>query len=204
VSEIRENREADKCLVGKVLGGDTNAFAVIINQTEGLVTQIIFKMIRYSEDRKDIAQDVYLKAFRNLPGFRHQSKLSTWVAQIAYHTCLSFLEKKREMPMDQLHANRESGGDSVEMVNGKMFTSLSGQTENELFQRELKELLQSEIERLSPIHRTLITLYHHEDLSYGEIAVITALPEGTVKNYLFRARKSLKDNLLRQYKKEEL
>jgi RNA polymerase sigma-70 factor (ECF subfamily) len=50
----------------------------------------------------------------------------------------------------------------------------------------------------------LITLYHHEELSYSEIAQITELPEGTLKNYLFRARKTLKENLLKKYSREAL
>jgi len=57
---------------------------------------------------------------------------------------------------------------------------------------------------LSPLHKTLITLFHNECLSYAEIAVITDMPEGTVKSYLFRARRSLKEGLLSKYKKEEL
>jgi RNA polymerase sigma-70 factor (ECF subfamily) len=70
--------------------------------------------------------------------------------------------------------------------------------------REMAAILQREIERLSPLYKTLITLYHNEDQSYADIAQITGLPEGTVKSYLFRARKMLKDNLLLKYKKEQL
>jgi RNA polymerase sigma factor (sigma-70 family) len=61
-----------------------------------------------------------------------------------------------------------------------------------------------EIDKLSPIHKTLITLYHNEEMSYEEIAQVTQLPEGTLKSYLFRARKALKNSLLQHYKKEEL
>ncbi|MDC1162052.1 sigma-70 family RNA polymerase sigma factor, partial [Tenacibaculum sp.] len=60
------------------------------------------------------------------------------------------------------------------------------------------------IEKLSPIYRTIITLYHKKELSYKEIGEITDLPEGTLKNYLYRARKQLKENLLRNYRKEDL
>ena len=90
-----ENSLADQLLVKKVLAGDTNAFKIIIEKTEGLVTQIIFKMIPASEDRKDIAQDVYLKAFQKLVTFRFQSKLSTWIGQITYNTCVNHLQKKK-------------------------------------------------------------------------------------------------------------
>lgn len=204
MNEIRENIQTDQYLVGKVLGGDTNAFATIIKNTEGLVTQIVFKMISRTEDRKDIAQDIYLKAFKSLSGFRHQSKLSTWIAQISYNTCLTYLEKKKLVLLDHRDDQTEPDDDSMELVGGKSIHVLFNQTENDIFHRELKEILKIEIERLSPLHKTLITLYHNEELSYEEIARITQLPEGTVKSYLFRARKLLKDNLLRKYKKEEL
>ncbi|MES1222193.1 MAG: sigma factor-like helix-turn-helix DNA-binding protein, partial [Bacteroidota bacterium] len=59
-------------------------------------------------------------------------------------------------------------------------------------------------ENLSPIYKTLITLYHNEEMSYEEIRIITGLPEGTVKSYLFRARKALKESILNKYKMEEL
>ncbi len=90
-----ENNVADESLVEKVLRGDTNTFKTIMENTEGLVAQIIFKMIPNTEDRKDIAQDVYLKTFQRLGSFKFQSKLSTWVAQITYNTCINYLEKKR-------------------------------------------------------------------------------------------------------------
>ncbi|MBK5271829.1 MAG: hypothetical protein JJE22_12530 [Bacteroidia bacterium] len=69
------NNLADQQLVKKVLGGDTQAFGVIIKNTERLVAQIVFKMISNAEERKDIAQDIYLKAYSKLPGFKFQSKL---------------------------------------------------------------------------------------------------------------------------------
>ncbi len=204
MSENKENIQSDQYWVGEVLDGDTNAFATIIQNTERLVTQIVFKMISRTEDRKDIAQDIYLKAYKSLPGFRYQSKLSTWIAQIAYNTCLTYLEKKKLVLLDNRSENTESDEDSLELVGSKSVIVLFNQTENDIFQRELNEILKSEIELLSPLHKTLITLYHNEELSYEEIARITQLPEGTVKSYLFRARQSLKNNLLRKYKKEEL
>ena len=204
MSESKKNIQSDQYWVGEVLDGDTNAFATIIQNTERLVTQIVFKMISRTEDRKDIAQDIYLKAFKSLPKFRYQSKLSTWIAQIAYNTCLTYLEKKKLVLLDNRSENTESDEDSLELVGSKSVIVLFNQTENDIFQRELNEILKSEIELLSPLHKTLITLYHNEELSYEEIARITQLPEGTVKSYLFRARQSLKNNLLRKYKKEEL
>ncbi len=90
-----ENDLTDQQLVNIVLSGDTNAFGTIIKKTERLVAQIVFKMINNPEERKDIAQDIYLKAFKNLSGFKFEAKLSTWIARIAYNSCLNYLEKRK-------------------------------------------------------------------------------------------------------------
>lgn len=185
----------DKELVEKVLSGDTNAFAAIIKNTEVLVAQIVFKMVENKEDRKDLAQDIYLKAYKNLPGFRFGSKLSTWIAQIAYNTCLDHVRKKKLVLQDNFD-------DDDEQQQGNIV--LSQEPKAGIFKKELSAILKAEIEKLSPIHKTLITLYHNEEMSYEEIAQVTQLPEGTLKSYLFRARKALKNSLLQHYKKEEL
>jgi len=184
-----ENNDTDQHLVGMVLRGDTLAFTRIIKNTERLVAQIVFKMIKNEEDRKDIAQDIYLKAYKNISGFRFHSKLSTWIARIAYNTCLTYLEKKKLwLPGD--------------------FESLGHQaidtTEGMIPAKERSVIILGAIEKLPPVLKTLITLYHNEDMSYAEIQQITSLPEGTIKSYLFRARKALKEDLLLHYKKEEL
>ena len=198
-----ENNVADQPLVDKVLRGDTNAFKFIMKNTEGLVAQIIFKMIPNSEDRKDIAQDIYLKTFQKLRGFRFQSKLSTWVGQIAYNTCLNYLEKKKLILPDNSNNDNESADEALETLINKI-DNFNNETEELIFKKQLSEILKIEIEKLSPVYKTLITLYHNEELNYSEIAEITELPVGTVKNYLFRARKTLRDNLLLTYKKEAL
>ncbi len=194
------NDLTDQQLVNIVLSGDTNAFGAIIKKTERLVTQIVFKMINNYEDRKDIAQDIYLKAFKNLSSFKFQAKLSTWIAKIAYNSCLNYLEKRK---LSSLPANFETDEDLEPSANKGI-----GWPDNEIdiliFQQELSNILKGEIESLPPLYKTLITLYHNEELSYTEIIEITGLPEGTLKNYLSRARKTLRVNLLHKYKREAL
>ena len=67
-----------------------------------------------------------------------------------------------------------------------------------------KEILNDEIKKLPIQQKTIITLYHLDEMSYKEIGEIMNLPEGTVKSYLFRARKTLKEQLLQKYQKEEI
>ena len=73
-----------------------------------------------------------------------------------------------------------------------------------LFGHDLAGILGTAIEQLPPLYRTLISLYHQQELSYEEIAQITSLPDGTVKNYLFRARKLLKQRILATYQRDDL
>ena len=187
-----EHGPPDRSLVNRVLHGNTYAFADIVENTEGLVAQIVFKMVNNPEDRKDIVQDIYLRAYEGLKDFRFHSKLSTWIGRIAYNACINHLEKKKLLPgsfEDPKYEERETSGIESEALFSK---------------KELETILATAIEQLPPVYKTLITLYHQEELTYIEIAQITGLPQGTVKSYLFRARKQLKDHLLNQYKKEEL
>jgi RNA polymerase sigma-70 factor (ECF subfamily) len=199
----QNDNSPNQLLVEKVLSGDTNAFSLIINNTERLVTQIIFKMISNDEDRKDIAQDVYLIVFQKLSGFRFQSQLSTWVAQIAYNTCFDYLKKKKLVLINNANYENESNDMALDILSNKVHP-LNNETEKLIFKKEVSEILKNEIENLQPIYKTLITLFHNEDLSYTEITQITGLPEGTVKSYLYRARKTLKDNLFLKYKMDSL
>ena len=190
--------------MARVLGGDKEAFGVIVKNTENLVARIVFELIKNDGDRKDIAQDIYLKAFQKLPGFKFQSKLSTWVGQISYNTCIDYLRKKKLI----LAANIQSEYEATENDILDRMNSSSGfvaeSAEDIVIGKHISEIVKTEIEKLTPVYKTLITLYHNEDLSYEEIEQITGLPAGTVKSYLFRARRELKNNLLLNYTKEEL
>ncbi len=190
----------DRQLVDLVLGGDLHAFSSLVGMTEGLVAQIVYKLIPNEEDRKDVAQDIFLKVYQHLKDFRFQSKLSTWVGQIAYNTCLNRLQKKQLT----IYPTRERDADGPDDEGRADWLKAADETDGMLLQKELKNLLHAEIGRLPSLYQTLIGLYHQEELSYLEIAGITGLPEGTVKSYLFRARRQLKDSMLSIYKKEKL
>lgn len=196
--------ENDQQLVEQVLYGDKNSFGLIIRNIERLVAQIIFKMVKSEEDGKDLIQDIYLKAYKNLPEFRFQAKLSTWIAQIAYNTCINFLEKKKMMLIEPIIGEEISLEEKMESLGNRQLDIYVNEIETLIQRNELSGLLNEEINKLSPIYRTLITLYHLEEMSYSQIAEVTQLPEGTVKNYLFRTRKTMKENLMSKFKRNEL
>lgn len=194
----------DQNLVERVLGGDNSAFGIIIKRTENLVAKIVFETIHNEGDRKDIAQDIYLKAFQKLSTFKFQSKLSTWIAQISYNTCIDHLRKKKLLLYSGISATNEEKENDIHDTMNYVNELRCADADRAVLEKDIAEIVNVEIEKLSPVYKTLITLYHHVELSYEEIGQITGLPPGTVKSYLFRARRELKNNLLLNFTKEEL
>jgi RNA polymerase sigma-70 factor (ECF subfamily) len=179
---------SDKALVSEILNGNVQGFALVVKNTERLVTQIVRKMIANEDDQKDLVQDIYLKAYQYLPSFQFKSKLSTWVAHIAYNTTLNYLQKKKIAILE---------------IEPTALSNFGGSENPEIrtIEAESVDILHAEIARLPPLYQTLITLYHLEELPNKEISEITNLPEGTIKSYLYRARKMLKDGINQQYRK---
>ena len=185
----------ERSLVEQVLAGDEDAFAQVIDKYKALVVHIVYRMIATREDREDLLQEVFMKTYRSLAGFRFESKLSTWIAKVAYNTCMNHLDKKREILLEEFRPDLET------------LDELAGDAERPDRSAEETDVslrLRAEIERLPVAYRTILTLYHLEEMSYKEIGGIMGLPEGTVKSYLFRARKHLKTRLLSTYSREDL
>ena len=181
-----------KLLINKILAGNTNAFQSFIEQYQRLVSHIVFRMINKEQDREDICQDVFLKVYQNLSSFKFEAKLSTWIAKIAYNTCINYLEKMKVPLFNDISADefRFLGNN----ITPDKFTE----------ERDISLRLQIEIDNMPVQFRTILTLFHLDEMSYNEIAEVLQLPEGTVKSYLFRARKQLKERLMSKYKQEEL
>jgi len=198
---MKEAYSEDRHLVAAVLKGDTRAFATIISNTKGLVIQIVYKMIDNAWDREDMIQEIYLKAYHKLSSFRFHSKLSTWIGSIAYNTCVNHLEKKR---IDLFAMVDPEGKESLELAEKWGYANATDEADHYLSKKERIQIVEREIALLPPLFKTLITLFHKEELRYAEISKITGLPEGTLKSYLYRARKQLRDNLLKNYRKDDL
>jgi RNA polymerase sigma factor (sigma-70 family) len=182
-------------LVRTILTGDKEAFRALVERYQRLVSHVVFRMIPNQADREDLCQEVFLKVYENLPTFRFDAKLSTWIARIAYNTSVSHLEKAKAYLYE-----RESAEDDPL----KRITDSSALPDEYAQARDLSCRLAGEIEGLPVLYGTILNLYHLEGMSYDEIRQIMQLPEGTVKSYLFRARRLLKERLLAKYQREEL
>lgn len=186
---------ADSELVERVLGGEKRAFRLIIHQNKRLVCHVIYRMVKNEQDKEDLIQEVFLRVYQNLGRFEQKAKLSTWIARIAFNTTLNYLEKKR-VP---LYEDMCGEGESIETCPDRLPSP-----DDTVESRQSSVSLSVEIDKL-PIHYGLIlSLYHLQEMSYREISEVMRLPDGTVKSYLFRARKMLKERLTTRYTREEL
>jgi RNA polymerase sigma factor (sigma-70 family) len=185
----------DKQIIQEVLSGKTSSFKHLVEKYKGLVAHVVFRMVSNSDEREDLCQDVFLKVFSNLNKFRYESKFSTWIARIAYNTCINRLEKKKPALYDDYTGEGETIEDYLDQQSSPA---------QFLEEKEASERIQFEISQLPPTYRIILTLYHLEDFSYMELGEILQLPDGTVKSYLFRARKMLKEKLIAKYQPEEI
>ena len=85
----------DNEVISKVLGGDYNAYADLVTRYQAYVFTLVLRMIKSREDAEEVAQDVFIKAYRSLADFRGESKFSTWLYTIANTTSITFLRKKK-------------------------------------------------------------------------------------------------------------
>ena len=186
----------DKKLIEKAAGGDVEAFEKIIEEYQNIVYSIALRMAGNETDAFDMAQEVFIKLYRNLSKFDGRSKLSTWIYRVASNTCLDELKKRKRIRDNTKSLNEEfeTADDSVvlEIKDTKPLP------EEEIENSELKETLNSAILKLSDQHKEVIILRDIEGFSYEEIADITNNSVGTVKSRLSRARAALR-KILKEY-----
>ena len=172
----------DAELIDQILNGNMNAFTFLVNRYQKLVVHITGRIIKRHEELEDVCQEVFLKVYQNLGKYRNECKLSTWIATIAYNTSINYLRKFKKS----------------ELVNSDdvaAFEKLTDFRSDDYEKADLYRYIREQIELLPVHYRTVLTLYHLEEFSYQEIEQITGMPEGTVKNYLYRAKALLKEKL---------
>jgi RNA polymerase sigma-70 factor (ECF subfamily) len=176
--------------IPKILKGDLGVFELLVKQYERLVYTVVSRVLNQQEDIEDVCQEVFIKVHRSLRNFKFASRLSTWIARIAYLSSINYLKKYKKL-------NTAFSPDDLEQVH---FTEENPETA--AFSKDASAYINRLMNELPEVYRTVLTLYHLQEFSYQEIAAITGMPEGTVKSYLFRARKMMKEKLVAYLKKE--
>jgi RNA polymerase sigma-70 factor (ECF subfamily) len=182
-------------LIDRSRDGDQQAFRLLVEKYQRLVAHVVFRLVPDVNDRDDVCQDVFVRVYRHLGKFKRQARFSTWIATIAYNTAASFLRRRRTPPLD----NAIDADDFLDDL-----PSATPGPEDQTEDNNLAEILRREIEKLPAEYRVSVTLYHLEELKYEEIAHVMRVPIGTIKSYLFRARRILKERLSARYDREEI
>jgi RNA polymerase sigma factor (sigma-70 family) len=177
-------------IVNRILKNDLRAFELLVNQYEKLVFFVIHRLVQDKQNKEDICQEVFLKIHHSLPSFRFQSKLSTWIARIAYLTAVNYIKSSK----------RRAAFEYPENIDSYYFTD--DNPERELIKKNTAVYVNYLVEQMPHQYKTVLTLYHLNEFSLTEIKEITGIPEGTVKSYLFRARKLLKKKLEKDLREE--
>lgn len=175
----------DHQLVQQVLSGSDSALKLLIERYERLVAHMVARVVDENMDREEICQDVFMKVYDKLSTFNFDSKLSTWIATIAYRTAVNFAKKKRL--------------DEVDLDN---VTFKIGEEECVAEQEDTIRFIHKLVDQLPVHYKTVLTLFYLDGFSYPEIIDITGMPEGTVKNYIHRAKSKLKKLVEIQSEKE--
>ena len=177
---------ADSALVERALGGADASFEELVRRYQRPIVSYVYRMIGDYEAALDLTQDVFIKVYGSLARYRSEYKFSTWIYRIAHNAAIDYL--RRTGPRTQ----------ELETEDGyaRPIPSGSMTPEQESERKERCAEIEDVVRALPPAYRELIILRHGHDLSYDEIAEVTGLPLGTVKNRIFRAREAMRSPLV--------
>ncbi|HEY0783573.1 MAG TPA: sigma-70 family RNA polymerase sigma factor [Thermoanaerobaculia bacterium] len=183
----------DAELVARALAGSQEAFRHLVTRFERPVYTLVLRMVHDPASAEDLAQEVFVKAFRRLDSYDPARKLASWLFKIAHNTTIDHL-RKSELDVVPLTAPEEDDrGDLLAILADSSHEDPAAAAER----RDMARVLSRAIATLRPEYRSTVVMRYVEDLSYQEIAEITGLPLGTVKTNLHRARKELAQAMAR-------
>jgi RNA polymerase sigma-70 factor (ECF subfamily) len=174
----------DMEIITSCLTGNKDEFTEIVNRYKNLVYSIIRRQTRDTEEANDLAQDVFLKLYKNLKSYTPEYKFSTWVMRITSNHIIDQHRKKR----------METVPFEPHMAEGANMPA-EPSPESQYLRREQTERINKLLAGLPEMYRVPVVLYHQQDMSYQEIADTLKEPLSKVKNRIFRGRKLLKEML---------
>ena len=172
--------KAEAVLVRSAASGNSSAFAELARQYYRRITALGMSFFKNTADTEDFVQDVLIKVYTNLKGFRGESRFSTWLFRIAYTTAVNSIKRRKEyLPLaDEL------------LVQDRDYSP-----EEMQIRRLTIETVRESIKELPERFALCLDMYFFYDMAYGEICEVTGLPLNTVKSHIFRAKKLLKEKL---------
>jgi RNA polymerase sigma-70 factor (ECF subfamily) len=166
----------DATLVQRAQSGDPDAFSDLVRRHQHMVFNVAYRFMRDTALAEDMAQESFVKAFRLIKGFRGDCSFSTWMYRVTCSVCLTELNRRKrrgEVELGPQHLKELSVGPAENI--------------------DLPEHIRRCVSKLPDRYATIITLYYLKGVSYDEIADVLRIPMGTLKTWMFRARKQLRN-----------
>jgi RNA polymerase sigma factor (sigma-70 family) len=179
-------------LINTVLKGDQQAYALIVDRYQSFVFTLVLRYVKSREDAEEVAQDIFVKAYRALADFKGASKFSTWLYTIVTTTCISFLRKKKL----EIHSLNN------EKVLAVAKNRDSGMNANQVEQKSKLIMVNNAIALLNPDDAEIITLFYKGEQTLEEIAQVLGIEANAVKVRLYRARTRLKEKMQKHFAAE--
>jgi len=172
----------DRDLVARASRGDVEAFSKLVRANSSLVYRVALRVLG-SEEAQDASQEVWIRVWRNIRGFRGESAFSTWLYRITVNTCLSVRQKESR------REGWEYGGEEIPYLPEP--PGGDADPEAAALSAERREEIEAALERVRAEHRAALVLRHMEGLSYAEIAEVLGVPDGTAKGWVSRGRAAM-------------
>lgn len=185
--------DADHPLVSRAQAGDVAAFEALVRRYERWVFTLALRMLGDRGEAEDMAQEVFLKTYRGLKGFKGTSRFSTWLYAIASHHCLNYLRARRRRP--EASGGWAEGEDGEELQAADRLPDGAPRADALLERADLARIVQTELTYLTEDHRLILILRDIQGLTYGEIAEALGVELGTVRSRLHRARAEMRERL---------
>jgi len=173
---------SDYELIQKCLNEDKEYFSELISRYKNLVYSVILRMINDRGEAGDLAQEVFIKLYKNLNRYYPDYKFSTWVIRITTNHVIDYRRKKRQ--------------ETVSMDAADFELASEDSPESSYIKDEQRAMLKKMVNNLPDMYKVPIVLYHGEGLSYQEISEVIEEPLSKVKNRIFRGRRMLRDSLV--------
>ncbi|MEO8648227.1 MAG: sigma-70 family RNA polymerase sigma factor [Acidobacteriota bacterium] len=184
IHNIKELTDVE--LIADSIGGREDGFEELVRRYQRPIIGYVFRMLGDYESSLDVTQEVFIKVYNSLTRYSTEYKFSTWLYRIAHNAAIDHMRRNSVTPQSI----------ETENADGAYQLQIESQAPNPEQNREQSEWrteIDAVIKCLPTSYRELIVLRHSRDLSYDEIAEVTGLPLGTVKNRLFRAREMMRD-----------
>ncbi len=181
----------DRDLVTRAVAGREDAFEELVRRYQRPIAAYVYRMVGDYEAALDLTQEVFIKVYNSLRRYRSEFKFSTWIYKIAHNSAVDHL--RRYSNRAQALTNEFEGEQYDLPLESRR---LSPEQESEKAERRAE--IEQVVRGLPVAYRELVLLRHSHDMSYDEIAEVTGLPLGTVKNRLFRARETMRQQFIQR------